>query len=56
MLLPYKTRKNAKLVRRAEQHKRQRILRYEKTGFWVVGNKKEPSEKDSFIIGLMVVI
>jgi len=34
---------------RAEQHKRQRILRYEKTGFWVVGNKKEPSEKDSFI-------
>lgn len=35
---------------RAEQHKRQRILRHEKTGFWVVGNKKEPSEKDSFII------
>jgi hypothetical protein len=35
---------------RAEQHKRQRILRYEKTGFWGVGNKKEPSEKDSFII------
>jgi len=34
----------------AEQNKRQRILRYEKTGFWVVGNKKEPSEKDSFII------
>ena len=24
---------------RAEQHKRQRILRYEKTGFWVVGIK-----------------
>jgi hypothetical protein len=43
---------------RAEQHKRQRILSFrqaqakasEKTGFWVVGNKKEPSEKDSFII------
>ncbi len=49
---------------RAEQHKRQRILSFrqaqdkasEKTGFWVVGNKKEPSEKDSFIIDLMVVI
>jgi hypothetical protein len=26
------------------------------TGFWGVGNKKEPSEKDSFVIGLMVVI
>lgn len=51
---------NQKLQARwgAEQHKRQRILSFrqaqakasEKTGFWVVGNKKEPSEKDSFII------
>jgi len=26
-------------VRQAEQHKRQRILRYKKTGFWVVGDE-----------------
>ncbi len=49
---------------RAEQHKRQRILRYEKTGFCVVGNLYEKGEfkiyPESFLalqknIGLLIL-
>jgi hypothetical protein len=42
-----KDKKTLNLCGERNNTKKQRILRYEKTGFWVVGNKKEPFEKDS---------